>query len=237
VAILGAFTALRGFAQFTDVSVFAVNVVTILGLGLAIDYGLFMVSRFREEIRRQPTIEDAVVRTMATAGRTVAVSGVTVVLCLAGLLIFPQVRCSRSTMWSTLARARTKSASASQETVWVVAKIVQSAGLSHTSAFCVRCGADRRSGRRSVPHRFGVWGGWPSGAPVCPTVPVIGVGVGRIGERRRLVECRSRSGWLPADDGGTDDDVRVRPDREPESCLDGARILPALWWRPSWQRW
>ena len=52
-AILGAFTALRGFTYVTDVSIFAVNIVTIIGLGLAIDYGLFMVSRFREEIRRQ----------------------------------------------------------------------------------------------------------------------------------------------------------------------------------------
>jgi uncharacterized membrane protein YdfJ with MMPL/SSD domain len=91
VAILGSFAALRGFAQITDVSIFAVNVVTITGLGLAIDYGLFMVSRFREEIRRQPDTETALARTMATAGRTVAVSGVTVAVSLAGLLIFPQV--------------------------------------------------------------------------------------------------------------------------------------------------
>jgi RND superfamily putative drug exporter len=96
VAILGAFTALRGFAEFTDVSIFAVNVVTIIGLGLAIDYGLFMVSRFREELRRlggraDGGVEDALARTMATAGRTVAVSGVTVAISLAGLLIFPQV--------------------------------------------------------------------------------------------------------------------------------------------------
>jgi uncharacterized membrane protein YdfJ with MMPL/SSD domain len=90
-AILGAFTALRGFAMFTDVSIFAVNVVTITGLGLAIDYGLFMVSRFREEIGRQPSVEAALARTMATAGRTVAVSGITVAVSLAGLLIFPQV--------------------------------------------------------------------------------------------------------------------------------------------------
>jgi RND superfamily putative drug exporter len=95
-AILGAFTALRGFTSFTDVSVFAVNVVTIMGLGLAIDYGLFMVSRFREEIRRRPGtgkdgVEEALARTMATAGRTVAVSGITVAVSLAGLLIFPQV--------------------------------------------------------------------------------------------------------------------------------------------------
>ena len=58
-AILGAFTALRGFTYVTDVSIFAVNIVTIIGLGLAIDYGLFMVSRFREEIRRQPDGRDA----------------------------------------------------------------------------------------------------------------------------------------------------------------------------------
>ncbi len=90
-AILGAFTALRGFTYVTDISIFAVNLVTIIGLGLAIDYGLFMVSRFREEIRRQATVEDALARTMATAGRTVAVSGITVAISLAGLLIFPQV--------------------------------------------------------------------------------------------------------------------------------------------------
>ena len=57
---------------------FSINVVTILGLGLAIDYGLFMVGRFREEIAARLGVEDAVARTMATAGRTVAVSGVTV---------------------------------------------------------------------------------------------------------------------------------------------------------------
>ena len=91
VAILGSFAALRGFSMVTDVSIFAVNVVTITGLGLAIDYGLFMVSRFREEIGRQPDTETALARTMATAGRTVAVSGVTVAISLAGLLIFPQV--------------------------------------------------------------------------------------------------------------------------------------------------
>ncbi|MGY1695142.1 MMPL family transporter [Geodermatophilus sp. SYSU D00814] len=90
-AILGSFAALRAFGLVTDVSIFAVNVVTVLGLGLAIDYGLFVVSRFREEVRRQASVEDALARTMATAGRTVAVSGVTVALSLAGLLIFPQV--------------------------------------------------------------------------------------------------------------------------------------------------
>jgi trehalose monomycolate/heme transporter len=91
VAILGAFTALRVATLVTDVSVFSVNVVTILGLGLAVDYGLFMVGRFREELSRGRGTQDAVVTTMLTAGRTVAVSGLTVAVALAGLLVFPQV--------------------------------------------------------------------------------------------------------------------------------------------------
>ncbi|MEU5988479.1 MMPL family transporter [Spirillospora sp. NPDC047418] len=91
IAVLGSFTALHIVAQLTDVSIFAVNISTFLGLGLAIDYGLFMVSRFREELRRDGTsVEDALATTMNTAGRTVAVSGVTVAVALSGLLLFDQ---------------------------------------------------------------------------------------------------------------------------------------------------
>ena len=74
----------------TTVSIYSVNITTILGLGLAIDYGLFMVTRFREELHRQPTVEQAVARTVATAGRTVAVSGVTVAVALTSLMLFPE---------------------------------------------------------------------------------------------------------------------------------------------------
>jgi trehalose monomycolate/heme transporter len=91
IGIIGSFTALRLLTLATPVSIYSVNITTILGLGLAIDYGLFMVGRFREELRRQPTVEDAVARTVATAGRTVAVSGVTVAVALASLLLFPEV--------------------------------------------------------------------------------------------------------------------------------------------------
>ncbi len=91
LGILGSFTALRLLTLVTDVSIYSVNITTILGLGLAIDYGLFMVARFREELRTQPTVEDALARTVATAGRTVAVSGVTVALALAGLMLFPEM--------------------------------------------------------------------------------------------------------------------------------------------------
>src|ERR687895_226603 len=96
MAILGSFTALRLLTLGTDVSIYAVNITTFLGLGLAIDYGLFMVARFREELARAQAAgdsadpagvtRDALVRTMATAGRTVAVSGVTVAVSLAGLM-------------------------------------------------------------------------------------------------------------------------------------------------------
>ncbi|ADH68255.1 MMPL family transporter [Nocardiopsis dassonvillei] len=90
LAILGSLTLLRALTHVTEVSVFAINVATILGLGLAIDYGLFMVSRFREELRRGRSIADAVSRTVDTAGRTVAFSGITVGIAFAGLLFFPQ---------------------------------------------------------------------------------------------------------------------------------------------------
>jgi RND superfamily putative drug exporter len=90
IGILGSFTALRLLTLFTSVSIFSANITTILGLGLAIDYGLFMVSRFREELQGQDSVEDAVARTMATAGRTVAFSGATVAIALASLMLFPE---------------------------------------------------------------------------------------------------------------------------------------------------
>jgi uncharacterized membrane protein YdfJ with MMPL/SSD domain len=90
IAILGSFTALRLLTLGTTVSIYSINITTILGLGLGIDYGLFLVSRFREELHRQGSVEDAVARTVATAGRTVAVSGITVATALAGLMLFPE---------------------------------------------------------------------------------------------------------------------------------------------------
>jgi len=89
IAIIGSFFVLRVLTGFTDVSVFALNLVTAMGLGLGIDYSLFVVSRFREELRRGLTPHEAVVQTVKTAGRTVAFSGVTVALSLSALLIFP----------------------------------------------------------------------------------------------------------------------------------------------------
>ena len=91
IGILGSFTALRLLTLFTPVSIYSINITTILGLGLAIDYGLFVTGRFREELHKTGSTQDALARTMATAGRTVAVSGVTVAVALASLMLFPEV--------------------------------------------------------------------------------------------------------------------------------------------------
>ena len=88
-SVFGAFMVLWTITQFTNVSIFSINLVTALGLGLSIDYSLFVVSRFREERAHGRTVDDAVVRTVETAGRTVAFSAITVAISLSALLIFP----------------------------------------------------------------------------------------------------------------------------------------------------
>jgi uncharacterized membrane protein YdfJ with MMPL/SSD domain len=90
LAIVGTFLMLRVASEMTSVSIFALNLVTGLGLGLAIDYSLFIVSRYREEIARSGPGLEAMRRTLATAGRTVLFSSLTVAGALASLIVFPQ---------------------------------------------------------------------------------------------------------------------------------------------------
>jgi RND superfamily putative drug exporter len=90
VAIAGTLLVLRGVAELTSLSVFALNLVTGLGLGLAIDYSLFIVSRYREELARSGPGVETLRRTLATAGRTVLFSAATVSFSLLSLLVFPQ---------------------------------------------------------------------------------------------------------------------------------------------------
>ncbi|MFF6991255.1 MMPL family transporter [Streptomyces sp. NPDC010273] len=90
IAIAGTFAELYLLGSVTDVSVFAINLTTALGLGLGIDYALLMVSRFREQLATGASVDDAVRRTVSTAGRTVAFSAATVAAALAALLVFPQ---------------------------------------------------------------------------------------------------------------------------------------------------
>jgi RND superfamily putative drug exporter len=89
VAIIGTLLILRVIASFTQVSIFALNLTTGMGLGLAIDYSLFVVSRYREELRAGKDPDAALIRTVETAGRTVAFSSMAVAISLSALLIFP----------------------------------------------------------------------------------------------------------------------------------------------------
>ena len=88
-AILGAFFILYLFTLFTDVSIYALNLTTGMGLGLGIDYALLMVNRFREELHHGKNIEDSIIITLKTAGKTVFYSGLTVFVTLLSLTFFP----------------------------------------------------------------------------------------------------------------------------------------------------
>jgi RND superfamily putative drug exporter len=88
-AILGSLLIMYLLTLFTDVSVFALNLITGLGLGLGIDYSLLMVNRFREGLHAGKTVDEAVRRTVSTAGKTVFYSGLTIVITLASLMLFP----------------------------------------------------------------------------------------------------------------------------------------------------
>lgn len=88
-AIVGTFLILDVLARVTEVSIFALNLTTALGLGLAIDYALFVVSRFREELALGNETGEAVRRTVQSAGRTVLFSAGTVMVSLAAMLVFP----------------------------------------------------------------------------------------------------------------------------------------------------
>ncbi|MGI9019122.1 MAG: MMPL family transporter [Solirubrobacterales bacterium] len=90
VSIMGTLMMLRVMSAFVDTSLFALNIATGLSLGLAVDYALLMVSRYREELERAGPVWEAHRRTVMTAGRTVLFSGMTVAVAMAALVVFPQ---------------------------------------------------------------------------------------------------------------------------------------------------
>src|SRR6202049_2421870 len=87
-AVLASLALIFGLGHITELSIFVLNITTLFGLGLGVDYSLFMVSRFREELARGRSVEEAVAMTVATAGRAVTFSGFTVSIGLAGLIFF-----------------------------------------------------------------------------------------------------------------------------------------------------
>ncbi len=103
-AILGSLFVIYLLTLFTGVSVFALNLITGLGLGLGIDYSLLVVNRFREELHSGKSVDEAVKRTVETAGKTVFYSGLTVVITLAALMLFPLMFLKSFNTFSCLAK-------------------------------------------------------------------------------------------------------------------------------------
>ncbi|MGI5171407.1 MMPL family transporter [Spirillospora sp. CA-253888] len=101
LAVVGTLAALRLLTHGMEISVFAPNLATALGFGLAIDYSLFILTRFREELARGLPVDEAVVRSMGTAGRTVVFSACTVALAVCGLFVFP-LALLRSLAWAVI---------------------------------------------------------------------------------------------------------------------------------------
>ena len=89
-AVVGTFLSLRVLSEFSEISIFALNITTALGLGLAVDYGLLLVSRYREELERSGPGWDAHRRTVETAGRAIFFSGLTVAAAAAAMIVLPQ---------------------------------------------------------------------------------------------------------------------------------------------------
>ena len=89
-AVVGTFLSLRVLSEFSEISIFALNITTALGLGLAVDYGLLLVSRYREELERSGPGWEAHRRTVETAGRAIFFSGLTVAAAAAAMIVLPQ---------------------------------------------------------------------------------------------------------------------------------------------------
>jgi uncharacterized membrane protein YdfJ with MMPL/SSD domain len=151
VAIAGAFSILRILAGFTNVSSFAINVTSFIGLGLAIDYSLFIVTRFREELATdERDVQGALQRTMATAGRTIIFSGLTVSTSLVALLIFPEV------LLRSIGLAAIATALVAMLSALLVLPVLLALLGRHINALSFQRLFKRKRGRRSE-EKQGVW--------------------------------------------------------------------------------
>ncbi|HKA89023.1 MAG TPA: MMPL family transporter [Haliangiales bacterium] len=88
LAVVGGVAVVNALSHLLDLAQYTINVVTLIGLGVAIDYSLFLVSRYRDELARGRTVPDAIARAVATSGRAVAFSGFAVIIGLSGLFFF-----------------------------------------------------------------------------------------------------------------------------------------------------
>lgn len=177
VAVLGTFSVLRLLASLTTVSVFALNLTTGLGLGLAVDYSLLLLARFREERGAGLEVPAAVHRTLQTAGRTVAFSAVTVALSLLALLAMP-VPYLRSFAYAGVSVV----AIAAGAALVVVPAALFSFGARLGRQRATEGGGWARQARR-VMARPVLWACVVTAILVAAGAPFLGVRVGRIDDR------------------------------------------------------
>jgi len=256
VAVIGTFLVLTLLTGFTDVSVFALNVTTAMGLGLGIDYSLFIISRYREEGALGHSTEVALSHTMQTAGRTVAFSAGTVAVSLAALLLFP-IPYVRSFAYAGVAVVVLAAGTAIVLLPAVLAALgprVEKGKLVHRAARSTGSGFWHRQAERVMAHP------WPYAIGVTAVllalaVPFLNLETGTIDDRvlpesasSRVALDDLRAGFggretsaltvvLPegADDGALDayaaalssvSDV-VRVDGRPGSYQNGEQLAPA----------
>ena len=148
MAILGALAVLRFVSFATDVSIFALNLTTAMGLALAIDYTLLMISRFRDELADGASREDALLRTMVSAGRTVAFSATTVALSMAVMVLFP-MHFLKSFAYAGVATVAFAAAAA----IVVTPAALFFSAIAWTHSMCVRSPAACSSPRTSTRAR------------------------------------------------------------------------------------
>lgn len=173
LTVAGAWGVTRLLTSVVEVNVFAQSVISLIGLGLAIDYGLFVVSRFREELDKGYEVRDAVRRTVATAGRTVVFSATLIAISLGGLLLFPQ-GFLKSVAYGAIAAVSIAALTA----VTVLPAILSILGH-RVDAFGLRSLRKKRMRAKGVEPRDiedGFWGklvNWVVKRPVKVAVPVV----------------------------------------------------------------
>lgn len=166
LTIAGAWGIVRGITLISDVNSFVSPVVSMIGLGLAIDYGLFIVSRWREELAAGRDSRDAVRRAVCTAGRTVATSATIVVVAAAGILLFPQgfLRSFAYGAMITVALAAITSLTVLPALLTLLGERVNTWGPRRFRP---------RAGRPAARNRWGLLAGWVMKRPLAVAIPVL----------------------------------------------------------------
>ncbi|WP_084488488.1 MMPL family transporter [Nocardia niwae] len=169
LTVLGAWGVIRALTTVTEVNSFVSPVVSMIGLGLAIDYGLFLVSRFREELADGHEVPEAVRRAVATAGRTVVFSATIVVVAAGAILLFPQgfLRSFAVGAMVTVTLAALISITVLPAMLAVLGRRVDRLGLNRFHA--------RRASDREQDNAWGRVAGWVMRRPLAVAVPLVAV--------------------------------------------------------------